>query len=252
MIVFRTLLAIIRLILFFLVTLSIYSFILFTNLFYKNKAKKITRSIAIRRIIIRISHYILGSKITVYGKEPTLSGLIISNHRSYFDSLVILKYILAYPIAKREVASWPLIGIVCKTTGVIFIDRENNTDKEKILNDIRSVLENGFSILNTPEGTTHIEPTTIDFKPGAFYLAAQLDKPVIPIAIDYKNLEDAWIGNDTFLPHFLKSFGKWRTEIKLSYLDPVTSNNVDDLISLSKKQIDRELIRFRNDWNSTN
>ena len=252
MIVFRTLLAIIRLILFFLVTLIIYSFILFSNLIYKNKAKKISRGIAIRRIIIRISHYILGSKITVYGKAPALSGLIISNHRSYFDSLVILKYVLAYPIAKKEVASWPLIGNVCKSTGVIFIDRENNTDKEKILNDISSVLEKGFSILNTPEGTTHIEPTTIDFKPGAFYLAAQLGKPVIPIAIDYKNLGDAWIGNDTFLPHFLKCFGKWRTEIKLSYLDPVQSDNVDDLISLSKKQIDHELIRFRNDWNSTN
>ena len=135
MIVFRTLLAIIRLILFFLVTLIIYSSILFTNLIYKNKAKKITQGIVLRRLIIRISHYILGSKITVYGKAPAQSGLIISNHRSYFDSLVILKNILAYPIAKIEVASWPLIGSVCKSTGVIFIDRENNPDKEKILND---------------------------------------------------------------------------------------------------------------------
>ena len=252
MMIIRSLLAFIRLMLFSLVTLIIFSFILFTNLFYKTKAKKVERGIVIRRVIIRISHYILGSKITVYGNAPVLSGLIISNHRSYFDAIVILRDLLAYPIAKKEVASWPLIGSVCKSTGVIFIDRENNTDKDKILNDISSVLEKGFSILNTPEGTTHIKPATIDFKPGAFYLAAQLGKPVIPIAIDYKNLEDAWIGNDTFLPHFIKCFGKWRTEIKLSYLDPVQSDNVDNLISSSKKQIDNELIRFRNDWNSSN
>jgi 1-acyl-sn-glycerol-3-phosphate acyltransferase len=252
MMVMRSILAIIRLILFSFVTLIIFYFILFTNLFYKTKAKKIARGIVFRRTIIRISHYILGSKIIVYGKAPTVSGLIISNHRSYFDSIVILKNNLAYPIAKTEVASWPLIGNVCKSTGVIFVDRENNSGKEKTLNEISLVLENGFSILNTPEGTTHIEPTTINFKPGAFYIAAQLGTPVIPIALDYKNLEDAWIGNDTFLPHFLKCFGKWRTEIKLSYLEPIQSDNADELISLSKKQIDRELIRFRKDWNSTN
>jgi len=252
MMIMRPLLAIIRLILFSLVTSIIFCFILFTNLFYKTKGKKIARGIVLRRTIIRISHYILGSKITVYGVAPSLSGLIISNHRSYFDSIVILRNILAYPIAKTEVASWPLIGNVCKSTGVIFVNRENNSEKEKTLNDISLVLEKGFSILNTPEGTTHIEPTTINFKPGAFYIAAQLGKPVIPIAIDYKNLEDAWIGNDTFLPHFLKCFGKWRTEIKLSYLDPILSASADELMSLSKKQIDRELIRFRNDWNSTN
>jgi len=252
MAVVRFLLAFIRLILFFSVTLTVYVFILCTNIFYRTKEKKITRGIVLRRAIIRISHYILGSKITVYGKKPSISGLIISNHRSYFDSIVILKDLLAYPVAKIEVASWPLIGTVCKATGVIFVDRQDKASKEITINEINLVLEKGFSILNTPEGTTHIEPTTIDFKPGAFVIAAQLGKPVIPLAIDYKNLEDAWIGNDTFLPHFLKCFGKWRTEIKLSYLDPIVSENVDELISLSKKQIDQELIRFRNDWKSVN
>lgn len=250
--VIQPLLGIIRLILLLLITLIVFGFIIFINFFYKPKAKKLERGIVIRRVIIRISHHILGTKITIYGEEPTNSGLIISNHRSYFDSIVILRNILAYPIAKIEVASWPLIGMVCKSTGVIFVNRQIKSNKEKTLNDISLVLESGFSILNTPEGTTHIEPITIHFKPGAFYIAAQLGKPVIPIAIDYKNLGDTWIGNDTFLPHFLKCFGKWKTEIKLSYLDPIYSDNADELISLSKKQIDNELIRFRNDWNASN
>ncbi len=250
MTVLRTLLAIIRLLLFALVTLIVLSFLLVTNLFYKTESEKIERGIVYRRGIIRTLHYILGSKIIIYGKEPTISGLIISNHRSYFDPLVILKNLLAYPIAKREVASWPLIGFACRTTGVIFVDRENKEQRVKTRNEVNLVLENGFSILNTPEGTTHIKPTTISFKPGAFVLAAKLGKPVIPIAIDYKNLNDAWIGDDTFLPHFLRCFGKWRTEIKVSYLEPIFSEDVDELISLSKQKIDKELIRFRKEWNS--
>lgn len=252
MIVIRSLLAVIRLILFSSVSLTIFSFLFFSNLFYNSTEKKLERGILYRRIIIRIIHYILSSKITVCGIEPVVSGLIISNHRSYFDAIVILRNILAYPIAKTDVASWPLVGTICKSTGVIFVDRENNACREETLKEISSVLKNGFSILNTPEGTTHIEPTTIPFKPGAFVLAAQLGKPVIPIAIDYRDLKDAWIGNDTFIPHFLRCFGKWRTEIKISYLDPVGSDSVDELISVSKKQIDQELIRFRKDWNSNN
>lgn len=248
-IILGPLLAIFRLILFSLITITFFSLLLFINLFYKNKAKKIKHNIIFRREIIRILHYLLGSKITVYGKEPIISGLIISNHRSYFDPLVILRNILAYPIGKKEVASWPLIGSICKTTGVIFVKREDKKSRTETINEVRLVLEKGFSILNTPEGTTHIEPTTIDFKPGAFVLAAELGVPVISVAIDYKNLNDAWIGDDTFIPHFLRCFSKWRTEIKVSYLEPIRSNNVDELISISKKQIDEELIRFRKEWN---
>lgn len=251
MIVLKYILAVFRLLLFAFVTATILSFVLITNFLYKSKTTKITRGIIYRRTIIRMLHYILGSKITTYGKEPTISGLIISNHRSYFDPLVILRNILAYPIAKKEVSSWPLIGTACKTTGVIFVNRENKDQRKKTRNKVNLVLENGFSILNTPEGTTHIEPKTIDFKPGTFVLAAQLNVPVIPIAIDYKNLDDAWIGNDTFIPHFLRCFGKLRTEIKVSYLPPIYSNNVDELIASSKKQIDKELFRFRKDWNSS-
>ncbi len=248
----RYVLAITRLVLFVLVTSTIFVFLLITNIFYKKKEKKIQRGIIYRREIIRILHKILGSRITVYGNEPKISGLIISNHRTYFDGIVILKNILAYPVAKKEVESWPLVGMVAKSTGAIFVKRECKDSRAFTKNKVREILEKGFSILNTPEGTTHIEPKTIAFKPGAFVLAAELGVPVIPIAIDYKNLNDAWVGDDTFVPHFLRCFGKWKTEIKVSYLKPITSNNVDKLISTSKTSIDNELIRFRNEWNTNN
>lgn len=243
-------LAVTRLILFVLVTVTIFCLLIITNIFYTKKSKKIERGIIYRRKIIRILHIILGSKITVYGKEPVFSGLIVSNHRSYFDAVVISKNILAYPIAKKEVESWPLVGNVCKSTGVLFVKRECENSRKETRKNITEILENGFSILNTPEGTTHNKPTTIKFKPGTFILAAQIGVPVIPIAIDYKDLNDAWIGDDTFIPHFLRCFSKWKTEIKVSYLEPIYSNNSEELISISKKQIDDELIRFRKEWNA--
>lgn len=239
-----------RLLLFILIAIFFFCLLLVISVFYKSKEKKLERGILLRRFAIRILHPILGSKITVYGKEPINSGLIVSNHRSYFDAMVILKNLLASPVGKKEVESWPLIGSVTKTTGVIFVNREEKSSRTQTLKEVRVVLENGFSIFIAPEGTTHINPTTIAFRPGTFVLAADMGVPVMPVAIDYKNLDDAWIGNDTFIPHFLKCFSKWRTEIKVSYLDPIVSDNVEELIFLSKNQIDQELIRFRKDWNS--
>ncbi|MFO7673047.1 MAG: lysophospholipid acyltransferase family protein [Lutibacter sp.] len=244
------LLAIGRLLLFVLVAVFFFCLLLVISVFYKSKERKLERGILLRRFAIRILHPILGSKITVYGKEPIDSGLIVSNHRSYFDPMVILKNNLASPVGKKEVESWPLIGSVTKTTGVIFVNREEKTSRTQTLKEVRLVLENGFSIFIAPEGTTHIKPTTIDFRPGSFVLAAELGVPVMPVAIDYKNIDDAWIGDDTFIPHFLKCFSKWRTEIKVSYLEPIISSNAEELISVSKNQIDQELIRFRKDWNS--
>jgi 1-acyl-sn-glycerol-3-phosphate acyltransferase len=248
MIILRYLLAFIRLIIFAIVTLLIYGALLFSNLFYTSPELKLKRGILYRRSMIRCLHIILGSKITTYGNEPIQAGLIISNHRSYFDPIVILKNILAYPVGKKEVASWPIIGSVCKTTGVIFVKRENKESRKNTLLEINTVLEKGYSIFIAPEGTTHIEPTTINFNPGAFAQASKLGVPVIPVAIDFKNLDDAWIGDDTFVPHFLRCFGKWRTEIKVSYLQPIISADVDQLIYSTKNGIDSELIRFRKDW----
>ncbi len=249
MIILHAFLGLIRLFLFACIAISIYSALIVVNFFHKDKTKNIKRGIIYRRSIIRYIHKILGTRITVYGKEPLQSGLIVFNHRSYFDPIVILKNILAYPVGKKEVESWPLIGSVAKTTGVIFVNRENKESRKETLKKMKDVLEKGYSVLIAPEGTTHIEPTTIDFRPGAFVLAAQLDVPIIPIAIDYKLLSDAWVGDDTFLPHFIRCFGKWHTEIKVSFLDFIpASDNVEELIFLSKKCIDAEMLRFRKDW----
>lgn len=248
MIVLRFALAFVRMLLFVLVAIIVYALILLTNLFSNDRDKKLYRAIVIRRTIIRFILIILGTKVTVYGKEFAQSGLIVFNHRSYFDPVVILKNILAYPVGKKEVQSWPIIGNVAKSTGVIFVKRESRESRKDTLKKMRAVLEKGYSILIAPEGTTHIDPTTMAFKPGGFIIAAQLGVPILPIALDYKDINDAWIGNDTFVPHFFKCFGKWRTEIKVSYLDPIFSDDVDTLITQSKKAIDAEMLRFRQEW----
>jgi hypothetical protein len=79
-------------------------------------------------------------------------------------------------------------------------------------------------------------------------MATKLKSAVLPIAIDYKIKTDAFVDDDTFIPHFIKCFGKRTTEIKMTYLEPIYSQDADYLLKSAKNSIDDELLRFRKDW----
>ncbi|MFV8321575.1 lysophospholipid acyltransferase family protein [Flavobacterium sp. LS2R12] len=208
------------------------------------------RALHLRDFLIQVSNYILGIRTIIYGEKPTIQGLIVANHRSYFDPIVIVNQIHAFPVGKKEVSSWPMIGYICKISGVLFVDRKCTKSRQETAENIRDVLAKGYSIINFPEGTTDVLPTTVDFNYGSFVMATKIKAAVIPIAIDYKEKTDAFVGDGTFIPHFLKCFGKWTTEIKITFFSPIYSEDAAYLLNTSKKMIDEELIRYRKDWDN--
>ena len=48
--------------------------------------------------------------VDVVGELPDWPCLLVANHLSYLDPLVILSRIAAVPLAKGDVARWPLVG----------------------------------------------------------------------------------------------------------------------------------------------
>jgi 1-acyl-sn-glycerol-3-phosphate acyltransferase len=85
------------------------------------------------------------------------SGLIIANHRSYFDPIVIVSHV-AFPVGKKEVASWPLIGYLCKIS-VVFVDRKCQ-DKANNEN-IKEIINSGNSVINFPAQLILYQPPLI-------------------------------------------------------------------------------------------
>ncbi|TRX01206.1 lysophospholipid acyltransferase family protein [Flavobacterium gawalongense] len=236
----------------FIVFVSFFSIIFYFMSFFWSEETNSNKALVLRDFLIRVSNIILGIRTIVYGEKPIVQWLIVANHRSYFDPIVIVNLIHAFPVGKKEVASWPLIGYICKISGVLFVDRKCSKSRQETAEKIREVLSKGYSIINFPEGTTHDLPTTVDFNYGSFVMATKIKSAVIPIAIDYKEKTDAFIGNDTFIPHFLKCFGKLTTEIKITFFLPIYSEDATYLLNTSKNMIDKELIRYRKDWDSEN
>ena len=245
---FSFLLGLFRLIIFVLY-ISFFSFTFYLVSFFWNEKKTNKNALILRDFILKITNKVLGIRTTIYGDLPTVQGLIVANHRSYFDPILIVSHIHAYPVGKKEVASWPLIGYLCKISGVVFVERGCSDSRLKTSDIIKKTINEGSSIINFPEGTTDVQPTTLPFNYGSFKIATLINAAIIPVAIDYKVTTDAFVNDDTFIPHFLKCFGKRITEIKITYFPPIYSNDADFLLKTSKETIDQELIRFRKDWN---
>ncbi len=185
---------------------------------------------------------LLGIKLEVSG-NPEIKGacLYIGNHRSYIDPIVALTEVPAWPVAKAEVASWPIFGIAAKMTGILYVKREDRNSRASTLKAIEQLLEEGHQVLIYPEGTTHLEPFTRNFRPGTFKMAANKGIPVVPMAIHYADPLDAWVGSQTFPPHFMRTFGKKTIGVILAFGEPLIHEDPKTLMQETKSWIDERL-----------
>jgi 1-acyl-sn-glycerol-3-phosphate acyltransferase len=103
-------------------------------------------------------------------------------------------------------------------------------------------------ILLFPEGTTHAEPTTVEFRPGSFLLAARIGFPVIPVMIEYQNPADYWIDTDSFLAHFIRRFGEKEIHVHVHYGSPVQDTDGLALLTAAKNWIDAELLKVQSSF----
>ena len=155
--------------------------------------------------------------VTVTGEVPRGVALIVANHVSYLDPLAILPVCPALPIAKGEVASWPLIGPIGAALGVAFVTRDAPTARVRVLRRVHALLAAGVPVLNFPEGTMTAGDKVLPFMRGTFGIAQRLGVPVVPVAVRYRDPASAWCDAATFLPHYVRLAGAPRVEVDLTF-----------------------------------
>ncbi len=238
----RYLLGFARLCLFF-VSGWTYVFVLAINALLPGN--KMRRSFLIRQNWAVFITFWLGVTITKFGATPTSGHIFVANHRSYLDSAVILKYAFASIVAKAEVGTWPLVGWALKLTYTVLIKREDPISRKNTREQVRNLLDRGYSVIIFPEGTTYEGPGIINFKPGPFQIAEHGDFPIVPVAIEYSLKEDAWVGDDNFLGHFITCFGKWKTHASISFGPELRAAPWQENHEIATKWINDETLRLR-------
>jgi 1-acyl-sn-glycerol-3-phosphate acyltransferase len=159
--------------------------------------------------------------VRVHGEVPRTRALIVANHISYLDPLAILPVCPAAPLAKSEVAAWPIVGSIGAALGVQFVERDLPFGRVRALRRIHALLAAGVSVLSFPEGTTTRGETVRPFHRGCFGIAQMLAVPVVPVAIRYRDPDLAWCDGATFLPHYVRTAAQKRIDVTLTFCAPL-------------------------------
>ncbi len=199
------------------------------------------------RMLRDVSRRILelhGVEVEASGPLPLGPAVLASNHVSWLDPLVVASLLPCAPVAKLDVARWPVVGTIARELGVVFVSRGDARSGARALGTAAAALARGVSVLNFPEGTTTDGRAVLPFRPGIFGLATRLAVPVVPVAIRYDPPSLAWVGDATFLPHYLTLAARRRTRaiVRLSAPEiPAAGSRSADLARASHAAISRLL-----------
>jgi lyso-ornithine lipid O-acyltransferase len=200
-------------------------------------------SMRVRRSWARHVLPAVGVRLRLEGPIPAQPCIVMCNHRSYLDPIVLLHEVLAFPVSKAEVAGWPIVGYGAKVTGILFLQRESVASRRKTLDGIAAKVTEGYPVMLFPEGTTCLSELTSDFKRGGFQLAAVNDLTIVPAAIAYGSPLDYW-ANESFLGHFFKRFGEPRMDIRVRFGTPMRGTDAQQLMTDTRTWIDAQLRSF--------
>lgn len=155
---------------------------------------------------------IVGMRIDVEGSPPEGPFLLVANHLSYMDIILLATTLDAAFVAKADLKSWPALGRVFATADTIFIDRGRRRDVVRVMDQIGRDLDRSLGIVLFPEGTSSKGDGVLPFKPPLLDFAARRDHPVHYAAISYSTADGegsasdlvCWWGDAPFLPHVLR------------------------------------------------
>ena len=174
---------------------------------------------------------IIRLKVQSSGPIPA-SGLLICNHLSYVDIIVLVSLSPAMFVAKSDIKSWPVIGWLTRLAGTIFIDRERRLHVGQINDEIENALSRGALVIIFPEGTSSDGQTVLPFKSSLLEPATRPGRPVSVGLIQYDSGGDddggaiCYWGEDTFFPHLLNLFGRRNVRARVRFA-PVESSGAD-------------------------
>ena len=180
-----------------------------------NRWKIISR---LNRNFTLLMRVILNIKVTVEGDEGQLERggyVIIANHMSYVDGIVLGSIFPIVFVSKKEVRSWPVVGLWNILCGTIFIDRQHKQEVGVLVDEMAAKLKQEANILLFPEGTSTNGERMLPFQTVPLAAPLRSRSIIVPTTLAYKSIDDMpvrpanrdliyWYGDMDFISHFWK------------------------------------------------
>ena len=182
--------------------------------------------------------------VTIDGMPPKPPCLIVSNHLSYIDIPIFSAILDTTFVAKVEIRSWPIIGFMARTLGIIFIDRRKKSDVARVNQKISDDLNDLQGVVLFPEGTTSPGMEVMRFRPSLLEHAATSEMPVSYAALRYQTGDEdqhayksvCWWGDINLLKHLYLLGLNRKIDVTVRFGD-------DTVLSQDRKELATELHR---------
>jgi 1-acyl-sn-glycerol-3-phosphate acyltransferase len=186
-----------------------------------------------KRLIRRWSRQLLqmlGVEPRVHWRhEGGLEGnvLIVANHISWLDIMVLNALSPARFIAKAELRRWPLVGRLTTNVGTLYIERERRRDTHTVNRQTVDALSRGDLVAVFPEGTTSDGTGLLKFHSSLLQPIVDAGGHVQPVAIRYRTPADehsdvpAFVGELSIMGSFWRVTGESRLVAELHLMPPV-------------------------------
>lgn len=188
---------------------------------------------------------LFGIRIIVEGEIETEGQIVYAgNHISYLDIEVIGSVLTGSFVAKKEVESWPIFGILGKMQRTLYISRAPK-DAPRETGVMLKRLEENIPLIIFPEGTSSDGTNVLPFKTSFFEILLNKNIKIQPFTISAMEIDGmpvtstairdqySWYGDMTLEPH-LWAFAKSRgAVIKVTLQKPILSSQFNDRKQLS-------------------
>lgn len=129
-----------------------------------------------------------GCRIALRGAQHltgALPAVIVANHESYVDALVLLAALPLVPnvIVNERLPGAPLVGRFVRAARFLAVDRTSVTDRLACATGMTQALSAGESLVVFPEATFGDGPGMLPFRLGAFSAAVAAGRPVVPVTL---------------------------------------------------------------------
>jgi 1-acyl-sn-glycerol-3-phosphate acyltransferase len=194
----------------------------------------------IQMAFCRIILAIIGVRVVTHGGVAGASPrFVVANHVSWTDILVLASVQPLVFLAKKEVASWPVLGLLARLQGTVFVERENRRAIPQVNAALAAVMRRGRDVVVFAEGTSSDGASVLKFNAAHFAMLTELradrQSPgftLAPAGIVYAGeggeaIDVGWYGDMTFAPHLWSLMKRGGAVCHLRYGEAVETEGRD-------------------------
>lgn len=171
---------------------------------------------------------IIGVDIQIHGKPVKGPALVVANHISWLDILIIASVLPVSFLSKAEVRDWPVIGTLAAKAGTLFIRRGSRDGAAQAIELIQTKLKAGHSVASFPEAKTTDGTSVHTFHPRLFAAAIETGSLIQPVALHYPHANGLnsivpYVNDPNLVRHAFHIMSAKHTTAEVTLCKPISS-----------------------------